>query len=167
MGQAGSARRAARVGAGFLVTVLLAGLAPVVAAETGGAATSPGVGIGDVSVWEGDAKTRSVLFPVTLSQPSLSVVTVKVQIAGGTATLGNSKTSNVDANNKGGKVKTLTFKPGKVAKNVAVPVDADGVAEPTFGPGCTSSVPEGTNVGRAPRRRRRPAATLSGSCPSE
>jgi alpha-tubulin suppressor-like RCC1 family protein len=96
-----------------------------------GAASSPQIAIGDASVSEGDAKVRSALFPVTLSEPSLVSVTVDYVIAGVTATPGKATTSGVDFNHKGGTTKTLTFLAGQVAKYVAVSVYADTVAEPT------------------------------------
>ena len=80
---------------------------------------------------EGDAKARTVLLPVTLSEPATGTVHIDYVLAGVDATPGGAKTPNVDFNDKAGKTKTLTFKAGQVAKTVGVHVYADTVAEPT------------------------------------
>ena len=46
------------------------------------APTGAGIGIGDVSVWEGDARTRSMAFPVTLATANAAPVTVRYVITG-------------------------------------------------------------------------------------
>src|SRR5262245_10443545 len=58
---------------GAAVIVLIAWLVPVASA---GAATTPTVSIGDVSIVEGGSTTRVAYLPVTLSEPAASTVTV-------------------------------------------------------------------------------------------
>jgi hypothetical protein len=66
----------------------------------------PSVSIGDVTALEGDTTTRTMTFPVTLSTPSTTAVTVQYAITGATATAGPKPTAGVDVVAKTG---TLTF----------------------------------------------------------
>ena len=87
------------------------------------------IGIGDTTVVEGDSgKARKVAFTVTVSATSLSIVTVDYIIASGTAV------SPADFDDRGNKIRTLTFKPGKNRKyvNVAVNPDTTTEADETF-----------------------------------
>ncbi len=121
------------------------------------AATSPQISIGDASVHEGDAKNRSVILAVTLSEPAVGLVTVDYVVNAVDAKLGIAKTANADFDPKGGKTKTLTFRPGQVAKSVSVVVYPDTVVEadgtptvalshPTGGPGLGTTVGTGVIV---------------------
>src|SRR5205085_2634207 len=55
----------------------------------------PTVSVGDKAILEGDAGTRSVTFPVTLSEPSTTNVTVHYAVTGAGAT-GGTKPGGVD-----------------------------------------------------------------------
>jgi regulator of chromosome condensation (RCC1) repeat-containing protein/Calx-beta domain-containing protein len=86
------------------------------------------VGIGDGSILEGDAKIRTISFPVTLSEPSTTKVSVDYSVVGtGTATPGT------DFVVKSG---VVTFTPSistgltQVQANVTAQVLSDTVAEP-------------------------------------
>jgi hypothetical protein len=87
-----------------------------------------GVAVGDVTIFEGDAKSRNAVFPVSLSAPSTSTVTVDVAVSDLTATGG--KPNVVGSDYKGPITKTLTFKPGQVVRYLSVPVFGDTVLEP-------------------------------------
>jgi ELWxxDGT repeat protein len=81
----------------------------------------PSVSVGDATVTEGHAGTRSATFTVTLSTASDQPVTVAYSTADGTATAG----SDYQADSG-----TLTFAPGELSKSVTVLVNGDGLAEP-------------------------------------
>jgi GH35 family endo-1,4-beta-xylanase len=78
--------------AGAVVVVLACalfvgtGIKPVV--PPAGAATVPGVSVGDASVAEGTSTARPMMFAVTLSAPSAVAVSVQYRIVGVTATAG-------------------------------------------------------------------------------
>jgi hypothetical protein len=81
--------------------------------------------IGDASVHEGDAKTRMLQFPVTLSHPAGGAVSITVTTSNGTATA-----STVDAlNDYRSRSRTLTVNLGRRAKFLSVPVYPDVLAE--------------------------------------
>jgi hypothetical protein len=88
----------------------------------------PAVSVGDVRVYEGDAKSRNAVFPVSLSRPSDQTVTVDVAVSGTTATPGTPKTPGADF--KGPITRTLTFRPGQVMRYLNVAVFGDTVVEP-------------------------------------
>src|SRR5438128_8576287 len=80
----------------FLVILFAASLATVARAGSPAAlsaTTVPVVSIGSVSLPEGNAGSRVVLFPVTLSAPSTSTVSVHYATASGTATSGSDFTA--------------------------------------------------------------------------
>jgi lysophospholipase L1-like esterase len=92
------------------------------------------ISIGDGSVVEGDSGNRTISFPVTLSQPSTSQVTVQYRIASASATGGRKAAPGIDFNNKSGTEHAITFKVGsngltKVAASVAVSVFGDTAVE--------------------------------------
>jgi hypothetical protein len=89
------------------------------------------LGIGDVTVHEGDVGTRVVSVPVTLSQPLSEAIRVDYVIVGTSATCQKTKVPlpGVDCNDLGGKTKSIQFKPGATGKTVKVIVFADDVAE--------------------------------------
>jgi hypothetical protein len=76
------------------------------------------IGIGDVSVLEGDAGSRNLSFPVTLSRPAATDVTVQLDVHAGTATPGTDYVAPTRA-------RTLRFKPGQTTKTVNIPVLQD------------------------------------------
>ena len=79
----------------------------------------PGVSVGDASVPEGDAGSGTITFPVTLSMPSDTEISVHYATADGTAVAGE------DYETASG---VVTFAPGETAKTVAVTV-LDDLAE--------------------------------------
>ena len=103
----------------------------------------PTASVGDVALTEGDAKTRTAYFPVTLSKASTQTITVNYATATGTAGSG-------DFAAKSG---TLTFAAGKVKANIAVPVKGDVAdeADETFSLNLSApvnaTVADGTGTG--------------------
>lgn len=89
--------------------------------------TGPCVSVGDASVLEGDSGTRTMTFPVTLSAPATTNVTVHYAVTGITAVGGTTYSAGVDFKSKAG---TLTFAVGTngltpVEKAVSVTVYGD------------------------------------------
>lgn len=115
------------------------------------APTGAGIGIGDVTVWEGDARTRSMAFPVTLATSSTAPVTVRYLISGIDAVGGTLRTPDVDFASKGSVERTLTFKPGQTSRFITVSVYGDVriesdetltvvLSDPTGGPAIADAV---------------------------
>src|SRR3954454_820716 len=95
--------RHARVRFAVVVTVLaLTGVIVSARAETAHAATVPTFAVGSASVVEGDAGTRTIYVPVTLTDPAQSQVSIAYAVGSGSAT------ASVDFK---AKVGTLIFKP--------------------------------------------------------
>jgi alpha-tubulin suppressor-like RCC1 family protein len=94
---------------------------------------APCISVGDASVLEGDAGTQTLTFPVTLSQPATSTVTVGYNVTGITATGGTQQLSGVDFKLKSG---VLSFKPNikthltPISKTITVTVYGDTSVEP-------------------------------------
>jgi len=91
--------------------------------------TGPCVSVGDASVLEGDAGTRIISVPVTLSQPPAANVTVHYALSGVTATGGSAAGNGHDFKLGSG---TLTFAPGTataVRQFVSVTVYGDTAVE--------------------------------------
>jgi hypothetical protein len=108
----------------------------------------PQVSIGDVTLVEGTGLSGAVtnfVFPVTLSHPSDSNVTVSWATANGTAVDGAWGTGDFVAV----ALTPLTFTPGNVAQTVTVQVQADTLVEPdeVFYVDLTS--PSGTTIVRS------------------
>jgi len=80
---------------------------------------NPVASIGDVALTEGDAKTRTASFPVTLSKASAQTVTVNYATA-------NVSTTSADYAAKTG---TLSIAAGKTRGTIAVPVKGDTADE--------------------------------------
>ena len=106
------------------------------------------VSAGDASVLEGDSGARTLVFPVTLSQPGTANVTVRYDVTGVTATGGTAPGAGVDFKVKSG---TLTFATGTsgltaALKTVSVTVygDTEGEGDETFA--ITLSNPTGAYV---------------------
>jgi hypothetical protein len=121
--------------------------------STGGGCSGACVSIGDASILEGNTGTRSLSFPVTLSQPSNATVTLDYQTSDTTATGGPGPAAGVDYQTKTG---TLTFalntKTGltPVEKWVTIPVYGDTLVEPDETLLVTLSNVSGSyNLGRA------------------
>jgi len=92
---------------------------------------APTMSVGDLSVVEGDSGTRSLTFPVTLSQAATVPVTAAYAVSGGNATGGTKPGSGVDYRTTSG---TVTFTPGStgespIVKYVSVPVYGDTANE--------------------------------------
>lgn len=137
-----SARRRVVVGLGAVA--LLGGLLPGFVSEAATAATGYEFGVGDAAVSEGDAKTRVMQFPITLSQPAPTTVTVTSTIAAVSAT------SGVDFKVSYSGVKNLTFKPGQTTKMVNAVVLPDEVDEGNESISVTLSNPTGgATLGRS------------------
>jgi hypothetical protein len=89
----------------------------------------PQISIGDVTLVEGSGgagSPTSFVFPVTLSHPSNSNVTVSWATVNGTAVAGAYGTGDF----VGVGLTTLTFTPGNVTQTVTVQVHADTLVEP-------------------------------------
>lgn len=95
------------------------------------------ISVGDRSMHEGDSTARSMLFPVTLSSPASTTVTVQYTIVGDSqpahaATGGTKVAAGVDFKRKTG---TLSFKPNArtqltpIVRNISVPVYGDTAIE--------------------------------------
>lgn len=116
------------------------------------------VAIGDATIVEGDNGTRTATFPVTLSRPASSTVTMKYRIQNLTATGGTVAAGGVDFIDYGSVLKTLTFTRSTVTgltpvvKIVSVKVLGDTLVEGTETLRVTLSGLSG------PARFRRPAA---------
>jgi hypothetical protein len=85
---------------------------------------TPTVSVGDKAVLEGDSRTRGMSFPVTLSQPATTTVTVQYTVTGVDATAGTKVANGADFRPKSG---TLTFTPNgsgrtPIMKQVTIPV---------------------------------------------
>ena len=90
--------------------------------------------IGDASLVEGDARTRSLKFPVTLSEPTSVPVAVTYSVRSGSGTCG-AITGGVatdpysDCWNLNGATKTLSIPAGSVERSIQAPVFSDTVYE--------------------------------------
>jgi chitinase len=82
---------------------------------------TPGLSIGDATVTEGNAGTKSAILTVTLAPPSAQVVTVNFATADGTAAAPGDYAAASG---------TLTFAPGQTSQQIAVSVNGDPVVEP-------------------------------------
>jgi uncharacterized delta-60 repeat protein len=75
----------------------------------------------NISILEGNSGTKSVTFKIVLNQISKKTITVNFATVDGTAEAGQDYVAASGA---------LTFKPGKISKNVIVNIVGDNVAEP-------------------------------------
>lgn len=100
----------------------------------------PSLGIGNVSVPEGDSGTTPAVFTVSLSATSGQTVTVNYATANGTATAG------ADYQPTSG---TLTFPPGATTQTVTVPVIGDIVPEADETFSVVLSAPTNATLGSA------------------
>jgi hypothetical protein len=87
------------------------------------------VSLGNGSVLEGDAKTRSMRIPLTLSAPSTIPVTVDYKVHGVTAFGATAFRTGVDFASTGGTLGRVTFAPGAVLKWITVTVHGDTAKE--------------------------------------
>lgn len=121
------------------------------------------VSIGDASIPEGDTGTRTLAFPITLSKPATTAVTVRFDVTGVTAT-GTSSESGESGESAAPKAKsgadfklksgTVTFGMGSsgtttVAKAIGVTIAGDTIVEPDETLTVTLSAPNGATLGRA------------------
>lgn len=102
---------------------LIVGVLPLAGGVDAPAATAASISVGDVTGWEGNAKTQTLVFSVTLSQPSSVPVTVAAQVVGGTATTPSDYTSTF------GSPVTVSFAAGARTRFVNVTVKGDTAAE--------------------------------------
>ena len=89
------------------------------------------VSVGSKAMLEGDSGSRSLVVPVTLSEPGTATVTAQYTVSGVTATGGARAGGGVDFKTKSG---TVTFTPKTdgttpISKSISVPVFADGTVE--------------------------------------
>ena len=109
-------------------------------------APPPSVAVGDRAVLEGgDGVSRSMTFPVTLSQPATSTVTVNYAVDGIDATGGTKPGGEVDFKPRSGIVTFAVNASGKtpISKNVSVSVFGDSRDEPNETLSVTLSSPTG------------------------
>jgi hypothetical protein len=129
------------------------------------------VSIGDVAVPEGDTGTRVLAFPVTLSQPSDTTVSVQYSVTrastSGASPKVTSKSSSASTVNKSDdgssshtgsgtafKTGTVTFTPTSsgttaIAKKIGVTIQSDTIVEPDETFIVTLSNPTGATLGRS------------------
>jgi glucose/arabinose dehydrogenase len=100
----------------------------------------PAISVGDRAMLEGDTGTRPMKFPVTLSKPATSPVTVSYSVTGTSATGATRVAPGVDFKLRSG---TLTFNPGQISKMIAVPVLGDATTESDETLKVTLSAPTG------------------------
>jgi hypothetical protein len=108
----------------------------------------PRVSVGDRSMFEGDSGIAKMIFPVTLSRPSKSPVTVHYSVTGVSAIGGAQPGNGVDFRSKSDG--TVTFTAGATSRFVVVTVFSDTVGEPddTFAV-TLSKPPTGILLGRS------------------
>ena len=82
-----------------------------------------GISVGDVYIHEGDARTKTVLWPITLSTASTKNVTVRYATVDGTATAPEDYVAKAPT--------AVTIKAGSTVAWVPIVVRGDNVAEPT------------------------------------
>ncbi|HID21913.1 MAG TPA: hypothetical protein EYP14_05875, partial [Planctomycetaceae bacterium] len=80
------------------------------------------ISIDDVAETEGDVGSKTFVFTVTLSAPSVETITVDYQTTDGTATVADGDYQGTSG--------TLTFAPGELQKTIAVTVFGDTTVEP-------------------------------------
>jgi hypothetical protein len=106
------------------------------------------VSVGDVAVLEGDTGKHTIQFPVTLSQPATSLVTVQYTLTEGSAQGGKATELGADFDDRNGLTGTVTFKPNAtgvtpVQKVISVMVYGDGNVEGDESFSATLSSPTG------------------------
>jgi large repetitive protein len=101
---------------------------------------APSMSIGDVSHLEGDAGTTTYTFPVSLTNPSSSTVSVHWATSNGTATAGSDYTADSG---------TLTFAPGDTSATITVDVHGDETFEPDEAFSVVLSAPSNGTLGDA------------------
>jgi hypothetical protein len=112
-----------RRAAAWSAAVAVAAVSVAAVAGPTDAATTPAVRIGSTTVWEGSTgPNRTITFPVGLTAPTTTQVTVRYQVVTGTA-------GTADIDNLGGAVRTLTFPAGVTSRPVAIPVKPDTLNE--------------------------------------
>src|SRR5262249_35034079 len=84
------------------------------------------VSVGDGSVLEGGSKTRTITFPVTLSQPPTTSVAVNYAITGVNATGNKKQVAGADFKLESG---TVSFGAGQITKDITAAVFGDTTVE--------------------------------------
>lgn len=138
-----------RTACAAVVGISLASASLLVPTTRGASAdTLSTISIGDVAVAEGTESVRMVSFPVTLSHPSTTAVSVQYRIGAVTASPGT------DFDDRSGRLFTLQFNPIRtgptaVVKYISVAVLADSVDEPDETFSLTLLTPIGGSVSRS------------------
>jgi hypothetical protein len=97
----------------------------------------PTITASNASIAEGDSGTTSLVFPLTLSNPSMQAVTVNYSTANGTATAGSDFTAASGS---------ATFAPGQTTQTITVSVTGETDLEPDETFTVNLSLPAGTNA---------------------
>ena len=105
---------------------------------TAGGGTTPSLSVGDVRITEGDAGARLADFPVALTAPSASTVTVNYTTMNGTAVQPGDYTTVSGS---------LTFAAGQVSKTVSVPIKGDTLDESNESFSVRLSAPVNATIG--------------------
>jgi hypothetical protein len=116
-------------------------------AAEGSFSITPVLAIDDVTVKEGDSGSIVAGFTVTLDPASIETVTVDVQTADDTATIGDGDYAGIPATQ-------LEFQPGQTSHSVQVTVNGDTDAEPNeaflvqlLNPSPNAAISDGTGLG--------------------
>jgi len=131
-------RRRTKLGRVAIAAVVAIGAA--LAAGPAHAATAPMIGVGAVSVYEGNIGTHIARFAVTLSAPSAATVSAHYATTAGTAT------SGTDFAAASG---TVTVPIGATGASIDVPVAGDVTVEPSETFTVQLSAPVGATLGAA------------------
>ena len=99
-------------------------LSPWVTHSVRATAPLPTLAVGDVRITEGDTGVRTAFFPVSLSEPSSSTVSLNYSTASGAAVAPDDFTTASS---------TLSFAAGEVSKFIGVPIRGDTLEEPSEG----------------------------------
>ena len=120
------------------VGAVLADAQAIVTITNDDAAGTPVLSISDASVTEGNSGTKTIVFTVTASAPSLASITYTFATANGTATAG----SDYVARNVG-----RTLPAGQLSMLVAVTVNGDVLVEPNETFVANLTAPVGATIG--------------------
>ena len=125
------------VGTAIAAPLAAVGSSPANALDPGPCPTTACVSVGSATVVEGDTGQRTLTFPVTLSRPATTTVSMKYRLQNLSATGGATTAAGVDYIDKGGALQTLSFVPSAatgltaVTKLISVKVSGDTAVEAT------------------------------------